>query len=411
MIRLGEPAASSRWFLRRGLASLTEGTPAYRSASQRAAPALVVIFVVVMLSMVPEASANLPVSLGIASFAVLVTWVGGNLLRRSPPFSGVDRIGWGERAVFVLVPVLTVLLAPHEEWAIDEFTLTASESRWYSALGLAVTQAVILAVVMFMVGYGVVALSVFLSRELIRALAVAGDSLTRALPLLLAFITFSYFASELWQSVGRLDSWAFLGITGLFVGLSAIFLASRHHLDLADLSSFQTREEWADALRRATGDPAPRLPSDAGFPLTCPLPRRQQANLRLVATLSRLVGVTMVGGAVFVVLVVVGVLVVSPELVKAWGGGDPDVLLQWSTSRRTYLLCWENLRVSGFLGVFSAFYFAITSASDATLRTSLYDSAHDLVRQACAVRTYLLAQPAPGSAHPGGDAELLDDLA
>ena len=80
------------------------------------------------------------------------------------------------------------------------------------------------------------------------------------MPLLLAFITFSYFASELWQSVGRLDSWAFLGITGLFVGLSAIFLASRHHLDLADLSSFQTREEWADALRRATGDPAPRLP-------------------------------------------------------------------------------------------------------------------------------------------------------
>ncbi|MBK7611609.1 MAG: hypothetical protein IPJ15_10265 [Actinomycetales bacterium] len=90
------------------------------------------------------------------------------------------------------------------------------------------------------------------------------------MPLLLAFITFSYFASELWQSVGRLDSWAFLGISGLFVGLSAIFLASRHHLDLADLSSFQTREEWADALRRATGDPAPRLPSDAGFPLTCP---------------------------------------------------------------------------------------------------------------------------------------------
>ena len=215
MIRLGEPAASSRWFLRRGLASLTEGTPAYRSASQRAAPALVVIFVVVLLSMVPEASANLPVSLGIASFAVLVTGLGGNLLRRSPPFSGVDRIGWGERAVFVLVPVLTVLLAPHEEWAIDEFTLTASESRWYSALGLAGTQAVILAVVMFMVGYGVVALSVFLSRELIRALAVAGDSLTRALPLLLAFITFSYFASELWQSVGRLDSWAFLGITCL----------------------------------------------------------------------------------------------------------------------------------------------------------------------------------------------------
>ncbi|MBK7611608.1 MAG: hypothetical protein IPJ15_10260 [Actinomycetales bacterium] len=76
----------------------------------------------------------------------------------------------------------------------------------------------------------------------------------------------------------------------------------------------------------------------------------------------------------------------------------------------TYLLCWENLRVSGFLGVFSAFYFAITSASDATLRTSLYDSAQDLVRQACAVRTYLLARPADGSPSPGVR-ELTHDVA
>ena len=112
----------------------------------------------------------------------------------------------------------------------------------------------------------------------------------------------------------------------------------------------------------------------------------------------------MVGCAVFLVLCVIGVLVVSPDVAKAWSGADPDVLLQWSTSRRTYLLCWENIRVSTFLGVFSAFYFAITSASDATLRTSLYDSAQDLVRQACALRTYLLARPADGSALPGESA-------
>ncbi len=404
MIRLGEPAASSRWFLRRGLASLTEGTPAYRSASQRAAPALVVIFLVVMLSMVPEASANLPVSLGIASFAVLVTWVGGNVVRRSPAFSPVDRIGWGERAVFVLVPVVAVVLAPHEEWSVDEFTVSASESRWYAAAGLALTQVVILAVVMFMVSYGVVALSAFLSRELIRSMGVAGDSLTRALPLLLAFVAFSYFTAELWQSVGRLDSWAFLGLTGLFVALSALFLSSRHHLDLGELSSFETREDWLTAVRRATGGREPELPRDVAFPVVCPLLPRQQANLRLVATLSRLVGVAMVGCAVFLVLCVIGVLVVSPEVAKAWSGADPDVLVQWSTSRRTYLLCWENIRVSTFLGVFSAFYFAITSASDATLRTSLYDSAQDLVRQACALRTYLLARPADGSALPGESA-------
>lgn len=79
MMRLDAAGASTRWFLRRGLASMAEGTTAYRSPSQRAAPALVLLFVVVMLTMVPGASANLPVSLGIASVAVLLTWVGGNL--------------------------------------------------------------------------------------------------------------------------------------------------------------------------------------------------------------------------------------------------------------------------------------------------------------------------------------------
>ncbi|MBK7611610.1 MAG: hypothetical protein IPJ15_10270 [Actinomycetales bacterium] len=53
MTPLDAPGASTRWFLRRGLASMAEGTTAYRSPSQRAAPALVLLFVVVMLTMVP----------------------------------------------------------------------------------------------------------------------------------------------------------------------------------------------------------------------------------------------------------------------------------------------------------------------------------------------------------------------
>lgn len=348
------------------------------------------IFLLVMLTSVPGASANLGIALVIAAVAVVVTWVGGNLARRSPPFSSVDRIGWGERAVFVIVPPLAVLVAPHEDWVVDEFALSANETRWYAAAGLAVTQAVILTVVLLLVSYGIVALSVFLSREVIRAMGASGDALTRALPLLLAFVTFSYFAAELWQSVGRLDSWAYLGLTGLFAGLSAVFLAVHHRLDLPTLASFTSRDELAEVIHRATGELDAAAAPEMTFPASCPLDRRQEAHLRLVATLSRLVGVAMVGGAVFLVLAVIGVLTVSPDLVKAWSGAEPDVLVQWATSRRTYVVCWENIRVSGFLAVFSAFYFAIASASDATLRTSLFDSAADLVRQACAVRLVAL---------------------
>ena len=383
---------SERWLVRRGLTTLVEGTAARRGATVRAAPALVLLFLVVMLWLVPDLTADPQVSLIIVVVVVLGTWVGGNLLRRSPPFSPIDRIGWGERAVFVLAPVLAVLVSPHEADLPGEDAFSAAENRLFGALLVGVVQVVVLTAVLALVGYGVIALSVWLSREVLRSLTTSAAALSRALPLLLAFVTFSYFTAELWQSVGRLDTWAYAAPVALFIGLSAAFLAHRDHLDVDTLATFATRQEWTTALtatpwpaqaHRLTGEPV-------SFPATCPLDQRQERNLRLVAILSRLVAAGMVGLGVFLVFFLLGTLTVNADLVKAWTQADADVLLQWTTGRRTYAVTWENIRVSGFLAVFSAFYFAIVSATDATLRQGLADTASETVREACALRLALV---------------------
>lgn len=280
MSRTDRAADPARWFLRRGLTNLLEGTPVHRGASTRAATALVVLVVLSLLVWVPGFSDNLLVSLAIAG-------------------------------------------------------------------------------------------------------------------------------AELWQSFGRLDSWAFLAPVLLFVALSVGFLVQREHLDIEALSRFETEDEWRAALSpnpigtpathgagAASGIPAGVRPPR--FPAACPLDARQRANLRLVATLSRLVVAGLVGLAVFLVFLVLGLFVVDPALVKAWGGADADIIWQWASSRRTYAVTWENIRVSGFLALFSAFYYAIVSATDASLRQGLADTANDTVREACARRLALLDAPRPG---------------
>ncbi len=427
----GAARESERWLLRRGLTTLLEGTSVRRGATVRAAPALVVIFLAIMLAAVPDLTADPTVSLVIVAVVVLATWIGGNLVRRSPPFSRIDRIGWGERAVFVLAPMFAVLVSPHKADMLGDEVFTATQNRVFSALSVGILQLVVLTVVLVLVRYGVIALSVWLSREVLRSLSTSAAALSRALPLLLAFVTFSYYAAELWQSVGRLDTWAYAAPVALFVGLSGVFLAHRDHLDIRELATFESRQDWLDALRGtpwpaqtpsateptdatlaaakpapgdsaaaepaaaepAAAEPAAGEPVAAGptdFPVTCPLGRHHERNLRLVATLSRLVAAGMVGLGVFVVFLILGTLTVNAELVKIWAGADPDVLFQWSTGRRTYSVTWENIRVSGFLAVFSAFYFAIVSATDATLRQGLADTAADTVREACALRLALL---------------------
>lgn len=363
-----------------------------RGAPVRTAPMLVAVFVLVMVMGVPDVSGSPVVGLLLSAALVAVTWIGANVLRRRPPLASVKRIGWPEAAVFVAVPTLAVGFSPKESDVFESLGLSGLEYRVVAAGVVFIFQLLILGLMMVVVHTGLLSLSVWLGREVIRSFAQTGQALGRTLPLLLGVVTFIFFTNEIWQSFGLLRSWGLAVAIGMFVALTIAFMSRRTSVEVPVLARFNSAEELDAALRPS----GMARPASIDFPVDTPLSTRQKRNLGLVAGISRLSLATVVAVAVFVFFIVLGFVAVDSNAVKTWSGEDAEIIWSWSTRVRTYSLSWQAVRVSLFLAAFSGFYFSVASATDANFREDLKDTAEDAIREACAARVAALAvYPAP----------------
>lgn len=394
-MRRAANASVEKWFLRRGLSALLTDTRHQTSTANRALPALIVLFLLALTSPVFAGDGHTLTNLAIALGAMLVTWVGANLARKSAPFSRVDRIGWAEIAVFVLVPTAVAAVAVYQEATIPGIEISATAMRWITTGVTFVTQVLLLLLVLALVKYGVVAIIIWLSRQMIGSIAVAGTALFRTLPLLMGVVLFVFLSSEMWQSLGRLDSWAFTGVMAMFVVLSGMFLSRREQLNVSELSTFTDRDELRALL---VDTPMAGRSDEVELPARVEFNPAQEANLRLVATLARLSIAAVVASAVFAFFFLFGFMVIDAKIVADWGHGQPDVLWTITTAVHQYDLTAEHLRVCTFLAVFAGFYFSIVSATDPVMRAGMADTSSDMIRQASAVRLALVATDGEGSA-------------
>lgn len=379
-----------RWFRRRGFTSLLEDT-AMQPSPATLARAMAAVFAVILLVVNPLDTGHPWPGAAVGVLALLATWTGLNLLAGRRPFAPPREVTWRERLAFILVPTLAVLVTPAV--TIDEGGLSLSPLEFSllmvaTALVPLIVQVVVLWIVELLVRSGLVAVFPWLGRQVIESFVAAGAALGRTIPLLLGVVALIYFNSEIWQSIGRLASWAYLGVLGLFLALTGIFLHSRESLDLTALATFDD----ADELHAILADTPLADMTDVPLPARTPLAPNHVQDLRLVATLSRLTVVVVISAAVFAFFMVLGVLSINVDTVRAWGGGTPEIVWTLVTARHRYDLTWEHLRVAGFLGVFSGFYFAVVSRTDAALRDSMGDVAEDTIREACAARLVVLAR-------------------
>lgn len=235
----------------------------------------------------------------------------------------------------------------------------------------------------------------WLTRSLLGSLSGAGSAMARALPILLGVVTFFFFTAEVWQSVGRLESYAYAVMLLLFVGVGAAFIRTRMPLDVDALAHFETREELDSTLAAtplAGRADLVTLPAHARFH------GRQGRTIRWMGTASRLLIATVVAWAVFLFFLVLGTLAINSEVIAAWTGSPPHDALEVQTANHLYSLTPEHARVAGFLAVFSGFYYAVVSTMDPLVRQSMRDTTEDTVREAFAMRLVLLsagAQPQP----------------
>lgn len=389
-LRLGGGSAAERWFRSRGLTSLLRGTGEDSSAGVRGAPVLVVLFLLVMLWAVPDLlDISWPVGFLVSVMTILLTWAGANLARRRPMLSRVSRIGSIEALAFVGVPTAVVFLAPRGDTMVEGMVLDADTGRVMAALVAMAIQSLLLLLVLGLLVTGTASLLSLLAREVGGAMSRTSGALAAVIPVMLGFVFFFFLNTGVWGGIATLDGVSFAALVTFLLLLGAGFLGNKRQFDPQPLARFETRDELDQALAATAFG---QLASLVTVPAQCPLDRRQRFALRGVFVLSRLVTALVLATSVFAVFVVLGFIVIGPETVQAWTKTAPEVLVSVTVAGHVHVVCWQIIRVAGFLATFSAFNYTLVAATDGRLRQDATDAATHIIRQACALRLALLSR-------------------
>ncbi len=223
---------------------------------------------------------------------------------------------------------------------------------------------------------------------------------TRALPLLLLFITFLFINAEVWQLSATLDG-SVLWLTVLLFGAIAIgFLLVRlpEEVDKVD------DEIDLDLIRRATRTtpieaPVAELLDREGERLPLQrygdVPGYERWNLILVLLVTQVAQVLLLAVAVLAFFVLFGSIVMTSEVQLAWTAQEQLTHLPYLDN-----LSVELVQVSVFLAAFSGLYFAVAVMTDETYKEQFFREVLTELERAVGVRAgYLaLAEAADGPA-------------
>ncbi|KRB76047.1 hypothetical protein ASE01_13505 [Nocardioides sp. Root190] len=212
-------------------------------------------------------------------------------------------------------------------------------------------------------------------RRTFRSLGLVLPLVTRALPLLLLFITFLFINAEVWQVAASLDGGILWVTVLLFAAIAVGFLLTRlpEELDNVDdeVESAQLVEACAGTpLEEAARGLAARV--DKVGSVDAEVTGLQKANLVLVLLVAQAVQVLLLALAVFAFFIVFGVVAMEPSVVSTWTGGTLHPLEGPLGEVAGERLSLELLRVSTFLAAFSGLYFTVYAVTDELYRRQFF---------------------------------------
>lgn len=211
---------------------------------------------------------------------------------------------------------------------------------------------------------------------------------SRALPLLLVFVTFLFINAEVWQLTASLSPGVLWLTVLLLTGLAVVFLLVRlpEEVDRVDDGVD------ADSLRRTTAGtpaegPCARLLEDGRDPASnAQVTSYSRANLVLVLLVVQIMQVLLLVVAVFAFFLLFGSLVMTRDVQVAWTGMDAVRSLPGLANVSV-----ELMKVSMFLAAFSGLYFTVSAVTDDTYRGQFFASVTDELERAVGVRAVYLA--------------------
>lgn len=215
-----------------------------------------------------------------------------------------------------------------------------------------------------------------------RSIGLLFPLVTRALPLLLLFVTFLFINAEVWQVSASLDGGVLWLTVMLFTGVATGFLLVRLPEELDRVDDEMGTDRLVAACTDTPLEPVARklAEADAGLADETHVTGFQRANLILVLLVSQFVQVVLLSVSVFLFFLVFGAVAMQPDVIESWVGHAPHAVPQLPT------LSLELLQVSVFLAAFSGLYFTVYAVTDETYREQFFTSLTRELEQALGVR-------------------------
>ena len=221
--------------------------------------------------------------------------------------------------------------------------------------------------------------------------------ISRALPLLLLFVTFLFINTEVWQVASALNSGVLWLVVMLFGVLAVGFLLVRLPEELEHADDDLDETSLVEACRRTplAGRARDMVAERGRDPLIAgaELRRYEKANLVLVLLIAQSIQILLLSLSVFAFFLLFGALVMTESVQVLWTGGAVD-----HPPGLTHLTV-PLLQVSVFLAAFSGLYFAVYAITDESYRDQFFTSVKRELDRAVAVRAVYLALRAEGDPH------------
>ncbi|NYI46836.1 hypothetical protein BJ993_003916 [Nocardioides aromaticivorans] len=212
-------------------------------------------------------------------------------------------------------------------------------------------------------------------RRTLRSFGLVLPLVTRALPLLLLFITFLFINTEVWQVAASLDGGVLWVTVLLFAAIAVGFLLTRLPEELDSVDDEVEAQQLIEACAGTPLEPAAREIAarvERVGAVDAEVGGLQKANLVLVLLVAQAVQVLLLALAVFVFFIVFGVVAMKPDVLELWLTHPVHPLRGPLGDAFGQTLSLELLRVSTFLAAFSGLYFTVYAVTDELYRKQFF---------------------------------------
>ena len=219
---------------------------------------------------------------------------------------------------------------------------------------------------------------------------------SRALPLLLVFVTFLFINAEAWQMTANLQPGVLWLTVLLLATLAVVFLMVRlpeevDQVDDAVDAAFVERTTQGTPL----ADPARRLLAGGLDPAQhAQVTGYDRLNLILVLLVVQVGQIVLLAVSVFVFFLLFGALVMNVDVQASWTGFDGSADADGRTIDSFSFLpnvSVQLLQVSLFLAAFSGLYFTVAAVTDDTYRGQFFGAVTEELERAVGMRVVYLA--------------------